>query len=344
MRMSTITVPFHYGLEFVPLRGSAVRSVKVADSIDVEVPDVSREDAPIRIQAHTHIARYDRRLFEGNLYGSLNTKTVLMEIPIRNMPPAWGGEVSESFDGEAMAMSTLFQGDSPACIDPGRARPVERPLGISRVVQDGRDACVEAIRAAAGSLLLVNGRLFRKSPAPVRALTKWDQILLINDLVQDASRCEGYVLGLDRGETMDQVVDRVRARGSFSIEPRNVVIERFDWDVSSVPEAGPNAAQGAIACLWQIGKDIGSLPPEVVSLAAEISRLRRDTPEGAFPDPTEAHRLLSSVIDATPRDKYLLLRRNVEMALDFIAASRDFHAVPLDEVDVEALGEVVFGR
>lgn len=339
MSTSKIKIPFVYELEFMPLRGTKSRIVSVHDSMEVSVPEVGLSDMPLRIVAHDNY-RHDRREFEGRLYAS-PSNVVWREGG--NFAAVGAGASFDAAFGEAYkAVNTLFHAHHPmatAYFGTKRAT-VERPVGISRVVNDGRDAAIKAIKEAASRLIVAEGSVFRAMDAPVYSLGLYNETSWRLNLAR-SEKLEGYQLGLDRMDDMYAAVERVRERGGISVPDPDIVVERMDWDLSSTVEAGPNAKVAVQRALWTIGAEMGRLSHDILVNAALLAKARESADPGGYPDANVVQALLIDIQAGLPDAGLHGIKRNVAIGTDLIGLSREFHAVLLDGTDAESLSGVV---
>lgn len=335
-RSVKVDIPIVYPLSFLPLRGTKEKTVVVADRVQVEIPSVGLDEAPLRLDATSGFERYIGREFDGELY----------------MPNGFNGlrideDHPRKFEGFYRAgdvLHHLFPGKARADLhDLAKRNSTERPTGLTRVIHDGHDEVRASTIGAAGNFLLIDGGLFRRRPAPMYAFSPTAESKWSVGLDHGSSWYpRHYGFALNRREDAEAFRERVLERGGVSVESfAEIRIRHLDWETHHVPEVARNASSGVVHVLSSLGNELHRYPPEMIRIAMELSRARGVSGEPAQ-DPVAINLLLRELEEAIPPKDGLWLRRHIPNALDAIVSSQDFVAERLAEDDMEALTGMKF--
>lgn len=337
--MTTVTfkVPFAYHLEYLPLRRSKSRRIVVGDTVDLEVRDLGPRRGQLRIKAHDANHRHDRVGFEGVLYGPAG---IVSNRDSDNgfRPGELGIRPGVLMANPYQTCKAIFPAGAPKSLEYNyRNDPDERPIEVGRVLHDGREEAIAALRSGAEDLALIGGYLFRKASAPVYSLIKFSSVNMRLSLGDPSvPNMIGYRLGLDRKEELGRLLSKAEARWGTEVVREGLRVDALDWDLADTVEAGPNARMAALSVMSSLGKDITKVPHETITMAAELARIVQEgSPYGV--DPNAVHSVLVGLRDALPPKAVPAVMKDIADGLDFIEASRDFQAHPLSEDDMEAL-------
>lgn len=335
-----IDVPFAYELAFLKARGRVPQTILMKDRVTVDIESFSADDAPVVIAGCFKSAErlgpgtkqhkpFERRLAGDRLVEILHVHST-SPIPAYEFSEAdrnEGWQWTEGYTGDALRrrlncpentarlMAGLIGSDTlykPKILD-------ERPVGVDRIVHDGRDAMAQQIRDAFGRLVMVDDRVHFQTLPPAVAISMTEALqcplgsreakitldAFERSRIAIASHLE-FAFDISRYEKALDFVASISRKARSAIPGADIrisnlltpEIDRYDV-VPSFPEARV-AALAAInrtmdMLLGRLGGPYagpGNLSPEALRLGADLAEARNDIAAGNSYAPARAARLV----------------------------------------------------
>ena len=275
--MSKATVEFAYPLVCVPRRARSERKIWVRDRVDVEIADVSASESPLGVAVR-----------DIRLAGTLHVDEERYDIG--GMPHKG---VSLLGEGRSIGFETcgvhLLKWKTPwaRLNEVGMSR--ERPLGLERIVHDGRDEVIATIADAATKVFLREGRQLmvpRALPGPA-LWPVFDIAVLSHQFRHEHGVESGYAFSLWRTQDALDVAE-VATRGGYTIQHTHFgagrgAIYKLEGDEGRFPQdlRAINVREASNQMRLRMGKHIKHLDPgailQLAMLADAAERVDGDT-------------------------------------------------------------------
>lgn len=272
--MAKLTVEFAYPLICVPRRARAERVLWVKDRVEVDVRDVSTDEAPLGLRM------IPGQVITSSTYGWTIERYALDGAPFDARTLASGNVLDTSAAADGLfSVPTSVGGGAGSFHAPwaGVRRDDmldDRPTGLSLVVRDGHDEVRDKVIEAARRTALREGRLLRRSDLPCLTIHSYYSTSAFSCVWRSGLFHGGYEFRLDDDEGM-RAVAAVAAESGYRKEGEDVPKVRYEGDLDLFAwDARPAAArEAALQLRHAAGRAAEKMSPEAFRRLGKVVQL-----------------------------------------------------------------------
>jgi hypothetical protein len=183
-----IVAPLAYSIRYIPRKGSKEKNMSVVELMEWDIPEASMSDTTAGISARVPIRRIDRglnwiihtwRLFDGDLIREAGRRPGgFTAIEAQHLPRFVDGTVRSNFTFQFLSAMGLDNSTEHynAAVDlmTGKTTVEQERRSISapeKILGDDRDAAIEFTQRILSRFVLIDGRLWKRTPEPLLKLT-----------------------------------------------------------------------------------------------------------------------------------------------------------------------------